>query len=130
MRVIDKEGKVNRMLEMWLLEDKSASAIAAELGVTQQTIYNWMNEDDIRRTIREFQRGRLEEGFSRIIRRADEAMEVIYDMMHNASTPQSLKLQAARYLSDLRFRVEQSTSFEDRVRDALRGMLDEARKGD
>lgn len=128
MKVIDKEGKVNRMLEMWLLENKSVPAIAAELDVTVQTIYNWMNQDDIRRTIREFQRGRLEEGFSRIISRADEAMEVIYDMMHDAKTTQGVKLQAARYLSDLRFRVEQATSFEDRVRDALRGMLAEVKQ--
>ena len=49
-------------------------------------------------------------------------------MMHDAKTTQGVKLQAARYLSDLRFRVEQATSFEDRVRDALRGMLAEVKQ--
>jgi AcrR family transcriptional regulator len=109
------DDRHTRALELRLFHNKTYGEIAQELGVTERTIYYWFSEPEMRAVIEHHRTGKLSNLVDQALDVTREAFEVMRDVMNNTAVAPAVRLQAARHVAEIMFRLYETQGFAERL---------------
>lgn len=106
-----------------LIQAPSIREAARAVGVSEATLFRWLQVPAFRATYREARRRVVEQAIARLQRASSEAVEVLRAIMTDPEKPSSARVTAARTVLDYALRAVELDNLAARI-EALEGALE------
>ena len=116
-------GKKQRALTA-LLTQPSLVKAAEVVGVSEVTLWRYMQDDNFQQALKEAKQQAVEQAIIRIQQVTGEAVEVLYEVMTNPNTPASSRVSAAKTILEMNFKVIENEEINkrlDEIESSIRG---------
>jgi len=111
-----------------LASGMSVIEAAKSLGVTERTARRWYAKPLVRGALKETQAAALDGASRRLSAGADEALDVLRDVMQDKSQSGAVRIRAAQAWIDTMFRARELGDIEERVRALEEAIHERARQ--
>ena len=107
-----------------LLSEPNLSQAASRAGVSQTTMWRWLQEPDFARRYRQAQRQVMQHCVGRLQTSASDAAAVLHEIATNPATPASARVAAARSILELATKASEVDLVTECVADLEHGLAE------
>jgi hypothetical protein len=100
---------------MALLSCPTYAAASAQSGVSQATLWRYMQDETFARPLREARRVVVSQAVMRLQCAAGDAVKALHDIVNNAEAGDAVRVSAARAILDLAFRAVEQDELKARI---------------
>lgn len=100
----EKRSRLEDAAIVALLAEPTIGKAAVAAGVSESTLYNWLEDPSFQARYRDARRQVLEQAVSQLQRAAGQAVTVLVEIAEDGAAPQAARVSAAKTILDQAFR--------------------------